>query len=65
MKRRTDIGRRYWAVTVGFLLVGLSGWSIGLYTAMVLTVVQLVHFAWRESSSSPFPCRFASPISVC
>jgi hypothetical protein len=54
MKKRTDIGQRYWVVTVGLLMVELSGWRIGLYAALVLTVVQLVHFAWLESSLTSF-----------
>lgn len=50
-----DIGWRYWLATVMLLAAGLSGWPNGFYLAMLLTTVQVVHFAGRERSVTAFP----------
>lgn len=49
----------YWLASAGLLTAGMAGWPFGatrgfLY-AIGLTLVQLVHFAWRERSLVAFP----------
>lgn len=45
----------YWLVTVCLLTAGLSGVQAGFALAIVLTVVQLIHFALRERKLTSFP----------
>lgn len=45
----------YWAVTCVLLIAGLAGREQGFYLALAVSVVQLVHFRWREGSFSAFP----------
>ncbi|MGH7230522.1 MAG: hypothetical protein ACREJU_04090 [Nitrospiraceae bacterium] len=52
MRIRRDIGWWYWLMTIPLLMVGLSGWSWGFAAAMVFCAIQVIHFAWRESSGS-------------
>lgn len=55
MKIHRDIGWWYWLMTLPMLTAGLSGWSWGFAAAMVLCVIQVIHFAWRDSSFTAFP----------
>jgi hypothetical protein len=50
-----DIGWWYWLVTAGLLTFGISGSPTGFLLAMALTIIQLVHFVFRERSITAFP----------
>jgi hypothetical protein len=50
-----DIGWWYWLVTAGLLTFGMSGNPTGFLLAMALTIIQLVHFVFREHSITAFP----------
>lgn len=54
MKIPQDIGWWYWLLTIPLLIVGLTGRSIGLVLAMGFTIIQAIHFAWRERSIVAF-----------
>lgn len=45
----------YWLVTACLLSVGVAGHDVGFLLAMGLTVVQLVHFLFRERRVDAFP----------
>jgi len=45
---RFDLKWGYWLATAVLLAAGLCGWPPGLFAAIGLTAVQLVHFARRE-----------------
>jgi len=45
----------YWLVTACLLTAGVAGYPIGFSLAIGLTVIQLVHFAIRQSSITAFP----------
>lgn len=53
--RMKEIEWWYWLATVALLGVGLGGWNTAFYLAMLLTAVQLAHFAWRERSAGTLP----------
>lgn len=55
MKARQDLGWWYWAVTVILLASGLSGWSTGVYLAILLCFIQIGHVVWLTKSASAFP----------
>lgn len=46
----SNLGWRYWTVTLGLLTIGLAGWRGGIILAMGLTVVQARHFAARTGT---------------
>ena len=50
-----DIGWWYWLVTAGLLTFGISGDPAGFLLAIALTIIQLVHFLFRERSITAFP----------
>lgn len=50
-----DIGWWYWLVTVCLLTAGIAGFDFCFYTAIGLTVFQLVHYLYRENGISAFP----------
>ncbi|MCW8931298.1 MAG: hypothetical protein OQL19_13795 [Gammaproteobacteria bacterium] len=50
-----DIGWRYWLVTAVLLTVGVLGEPIGFVLAISLTVIQLIHFIYKEHSITSFP----------
>jgi hypothetical protein len=45
----------YWLATVCLLTAGLTGHPAAFMLAVLLTLVQLVHFAVRENSVTAFP----------
>lgn len=45
----------YWLVTACLLTAGVAGYPTGFSLAIGLTVIQLVHFAIRQSSITAFP----------
>jgi hypothetical protein len=45
---RFDLKKRYWLATASLLTAGVLGWPPGIFAAIALTAVQLVHFALRE-----------------
>lgn len=55
MKARQDLGWWYWAVTVVLLVSYLSGWSTGIYLAILLCFIQIGHVVWLTKSASAFP----------
>ena len=50
-----DVGWWYWLVTAGLLTFGLSGNQIGFAFAIGLTIIQLIHFVFRERNITAFP----------
>jgi len=50
-----DIGWWYWLVTAGFLTYGVFSNSIGFTLAITLTIVQLIHYIYREKNITAFP----------
>lgn len=47
---RYDLKRKYWLATAMLLTAGLVGWPPGVAAAIGLTLVQLLHFGYREQS---------------
>jgi hypothetical protein len=45
----------YWLLTAGFLTAGVFGWSTGFLLAILLVIIQLIHFAILEQSLTAFP----------
>ena len=52
-----DLGWWYWFMTVGLLAAGLIGWMAGLYLAMALCAVQIVHVTWLTRDVISFPAQ--------
>ena len=50
-----DVGWWYWLVTAGLLTFGVSGNKIGFALAIGLTIIQLIHFLFRERNITAFP----------
>lgn len=50
-----DIGWWYWLVTACLLTWGVSGNLAGFTLAIGLTVIQLIHYVFREQSIRAFP----------
>jgi hypothetical protein len=50
-----DVGWWYWLVTAGLLTFGVSGDQIGFALAIGLTIIQLIHFVFRERNITAFP----------
>jgi hypothetical protein len=50
-----DVGWWYWLVTGGLLTFGVSGNQIGFALAIGLTIIQLIHFVFRERNIIAFP----------
>jgi len=55
MRRLHDLGWWYWFLTVGLLGAGLFGWPTGIFLAMVLCAVQLVHVIRLTRDLTAFP----------
>ena len=49
-----DLAWGYWTATLIPLGMGLAGWPAGIPLAIVLGVIQVLHFAWREKSLTAF-----------
>lgn len=50
-----DLSWWYWLLTVGLLAAGLLGWPAGIFLAMVLCAVQIVHVIWLTRDLAAFP----------
>jgi hypothetical protein len=50
-----DLAWRYWLVTGGLLGAGLLGWPAGIFLAMLLSAVQIVHVIWLTRDYTAFP----------
>ena len=50
-----DIGWWYWLVTATLLSIGMGVNDSGLFMAIGLTVIQLMHYVYRERSVKSFP----------
>ena len=50
-----DTGWWYWLVTAGLLSFGVAGNPAGYELAIGLTVIQLIHFVFRERDITAFP----------
>ena len=55
-----DMGWWYWLATVCLLTAGIAGWPYGFYSAIALTVFQLIHylliyFLLNKDGRSSFP----------
>lgn len=61
MTTSRDLGWWYWFMTVGLLGAGLLGWTAGLYLAMLVCAVHIIHVSWltRNVTSFPMQVRFA------
>ncbi len=55
MLETREIGWWYWLVTAGLLSYGLTVDSVGLWLAVALTVINLLHFAVRADRLTAFP----------
>ena len=53
-----DLAWRYWLLTVMLLAACLlAKWQEAIFLAIGLSVMQLVHFSWREQSWTSFPAQ--------
>ncbi len=50
-----DLSWWYWFLTVGLLGAGLLGWPAGIFLAMVLCAVQIVHVIWLTRDHTALP----------
>jgi hypothetical protein len=50
-----DLGWWYWFLTVGLLGAGLFGWQPGIYLAIALCVVQIIHVTSLTHGITAFP----------
>src|SRR4030095_16907603 len=50
-----DLGWWYWLLTVCLLGAGLLGWVAGIYLAILLCAVQIVHVIWLTRDLTTFP----------
>lgn len=50
-----ELSWRYWFVTACLLTAGVAGYPSGFFLAIVVTVLQLMHFTIREGSMAAFP----------
>jgi hypothetical protein len=50
-----DLGWWYWFLTVGLLGAGLFGWPTGIFLAMVLCAIQIVHVIWLTRDHTALP----------
>jgi hypothetical protein len=55
MNRTREMDWWYWLVTDGLLIGSLAGWDWGIAPAAWLTLVQAVHYLYRERSLAAFP----------
>lgn len=55
MTTSRDLGWWYWFMTVGLLGAGLLGWTAGLYLAMLLCAIQIIHVSWLTRNVTSFP----------
>lgn len=54
-ERTTDKVWIYWAITNVLLLADVLGWPYGLFLAIALNAIQIVHFYNETQSASSFP----------
>lgn len=45
----------FWAVTVAFIMVALTGWIPGYYLVMAISFIQIICFAQKEGDWLAFP----------
>ncbi len=50
-----DLSWWYWFLTAGLLGAGLFGWPAGIYLAMLLCAVQIVHVVWLTRDLTALP----------
>jgi len=50
-----DLSWWYWLVMGGVLGAGLLGWPAGIFLAMLLSAVQIVHVIWLTRDHTAFP----------
>jgi hypothetical protein len=55
MRTIHDLAWWYWFLTVGLLGAGLLGWPAGIFLAMMLCSVQIVHVIWLTRDLTTFP----------
>ncbi len=55
MERTKTVAWWYWLVTVAFLAVAVAGNASGLYAAIMLSSVQVVHYLMRDRCIAAFP----------
>lgn len=55
MSRFREMGWWYWLVTDGLLIGSMAGLSWGIAPAAWLTLVQVVHYLYRERRLAAFP----------
>jgi hypothetical protein len=55
MRTIHDLAWWYWFLTMGLLGAGLLGWPAGIFLAMMLCSVQIVHVIWLTRDLTTFP----------
>lgn len=50
-----ELSWRYWAASAVLLIAGVVGWTPAFGLVLLLSAVQVVHFALRERSLTSFP----------
>lgn len=55
MATTRDLGWWYWLVSMGLLGANLLGWTTGVYLAMALCAIQIVHAIWLTREVTAFP----------
>ncbi len=55
MKTARDLAWWYWAATVIFLAIGLSGYRMGVWWTIGLCLIQIGHVAWLTQQATAFP----------
>ena len=45
----------FWAVTLAFILIALTGWVPGFYLVMAISLAQIFYFTQKEGSWKAFP----------
>ena len=52
---KRDLNTAYWLLTAGLLAAGLTGWTAGIYLAIILTIIQVAHVLWLKREVTAFP----------
>ena len=55
MNEYKDVGWWYWLITAGLLTVGVSRNQAEFVLAIALTIIQLIHYVFREQNITAFP----------
>jgi hypothetical protein len=53
--KTNDIEWWFWAVTLGFIISALLGWIPGYFIVMIISGIQILYFAQKDSGLFAFP----------